>query len=231
MAINYSHGRTVTNNLAVYLDAADQNSLTSGSTTWYNLVGSVNGTLTNGPIYTTSSAGSILLDGTNDYININQNINYSQGTLSCWIYPSAVNKNFFVYTISDPTSTYSHQVGISPNGNMYGYIYDGVAKAFSGSTQIPLNAWSYATMTWVDNSLCQIYLNNILVATQSIGTAWKSGAQVRVASNSGTLSSPLSFAPGYLSGSIANFQIYNRALSLDEITQNYNIQKSRFGLS
>jgi hypothetical protein len=34
----------------------------------------------------------------------------------------------------------------------------------------------------------------------------------------------------YWNGSISNLQIYNRALSATEISQNYNAQKSRFGL-
>jgi hypothetical protein len=38
------------------------------------------------------------------------------------------------------------------------------------------------------------------------------------------------FGGAYLSGSIAVTQIYNRALTQAEITQNYNALKGRFGL-
>jgi hypothetical protein len=37
-------------------------------------------------------------------------------------------------------------------------------------------------------------------------------------------------ASAFLSGSLSNLQIYNKALSQIEILQNYNAQKSRFGL-
>jgi hypothetical protein len=36
---------------------------------------------------------------------------------------------------------------------------------------------------------------------------------------------------GYFKGNIYQFQIYNRALTAQEILQNYNAQKSRFGLT
>ena len=37
-------------------------------------------------------------------------------------------------------------------------------------------------------------------------------------------------ASAFLSGSLSNLQIYNKALPASEILQNYNAQKSRFGL-
>ena len=35
---------------------------------------------------------------------------------------------------------------------------------------------------------------------------------------------------GYFDGRMSNTQIYNRALSTEEVTQNYNALKGRFGL-
>jgi hypothetical protein len=37
-------------------------------------------------------------------------------------------------------------------------------------------------------------------------------------------------APGYISGNIAQASIYNRALSQQEIAQNFSATKGRFGL-
>ena len=65
MSFNYSP-KVVTNGLVLCLDAANQKSYTSGSTTWYDLAGSNNGVLTNGPTYDTAMSGNIVFDGIDD---------------------------------------------------------------------------------------------------------------------------------------------------------------------
>ena len=60
---------TITDNLVLYLDAANNKSYVSGSTSWLDLTPnqSNSGSLTNGPIFNTGSGGNIVFDGTNDY--------------------------------------------------------------------------------------------------------------------------------------------------------------------
>jgi hypothetical protein len=66
MAFNYSP-KIVTDGLVLYLDAANSKSYVSGSTTWSDLSrGGNNGTLTNGPTYSSAKGGIIILDGSND---------------------------------------------------------------------------------------------------------------------------------------------------------------------
>jgi hypothetical protein len=57
----------VMNNLVLCLDAGNSKSYPGSGTTWYNLIpGGVNGTLTNGPTYSSANGGVIVLDGVND---------------------------------------------------------------------------------------------------------------------------------------------------------------------
>jgi len=51
MATQYAFGKIITDGLVLCLDAADRNSYVSGSTTWFDVAGSNNGTLTNGPTF------------------------------------------------------------------------------------------------------------------------------------------------------------------------------------
>ena len=69
MAVQHSYGKMVTDGLVLYLNAADANSYVSGSTTWYDLAGSNNGTLLNGVAYTGSNFGSLVFDGIDDYVD------------------------------------------------------------------------------------------------------------------------------------------------------------------
>jgi hypothetical protein len=69
--------KIVTDGLVLALDAGNTKSYTSGSTTWYDKSGNArNGTLTNGPTFSSANGGSIVFDGTNDYLEIpTRNIN------------------------------------------------------------------------------------------------------------------------------------------------------------
>ena len=65
----------VTNGLVLSLDASNTKSYQSGSTTWFDKSGyGTNGTLTNGPTFSSANGGSIVFDGVNDYINNTVNL-------------------------------------------------------------------------------------------------------------------------------------------------------------
>ena len=65
----YYGPRIVSNGLVLCLDAANKRSYPGTGTTWTDLSGnSNNGTLTNGPTFSAGNMGSILFDGTNDYV-------------------------------------------------------------------------------------------------------------------------------------------------------------------
>ena len=61
----------VTDGLALCLDGANVKSYPGSGTTWKDLSGKGNdGTLTNGPTFSSDDGGSILVDGSNDFISI-----------------------------------------------------------------------------------------------------------------------------------------------------------------
>ena len=76
----------VYNGLVLYLDAANNKSYVSGSTSWNDLTSNQNvGTLTNGPTFNTGSGGSIVFDGVDDYVdcgNIYQTSMYNRALTS-----------------------------------------------------------------------------------------------------------------------------------------------------
>ena len=58
----------VTDGIVFYVDAGNDNSYPGSGTTWSDLIGSDDATLTNGPTYSSSNGGYIDYDGTNDYV-------------------------------------------------------------------------------------------------------------------------------------------------------------------
>ena len=77
--MSYQTGpRIVTNGLVFCVDAADTNSYPGSGTTWFDLSGNGNnGTLNNGPTFNSANRGSIVFDGTNDWISVTRNSSLS----------------------------------------------------------------------------------------------------------------------------------------------------------
>jgi len=97
--MSFNNGPTiVTNGLVLALDAGDKNSYVSGSTTWFNLTGVNNGTLTNGPTFNTGSGGSIVFDGTNDRVQLPNALITGTGdfTVSAWVRRNTINTDDFI---------------------------------------------------------------------------------------------------------------------------------------
>jgi len=87
---------------------------------------------------------------------------------------------------------------------------------------IPLDEWTFVSLTY-DGSYRRIFLNGLL--------------DVETADSSHTIqydSNPILLAYGdynlEFNGRISTAQIYNRALTATEITQNYNVTRHRFGV-
>jgi hypothetical protein len=78
----------ITSGLVLNLDAGNTASYPGSGTVWTDLSGNgYNGTLTNGPIYSSSNGGTIVFDGTNDVASFGNilNIGLSSWTMSCWV--------------------------------------------------------------------------------------------------------------------------------------------------
>jgi len=216
--------------LAFYIDAGSPNSfypLTAG-TTWKDISGnSNNGILTNGPTYTSADGGSIIFDGTDDYVStsINTstlNLTTSNGaTMMCWLNMTILNRWTGVISFTGNTGndvdfgwdlTLSNIVRVWKNGS-------GASSAIDISSYS--NQWVLYTLTSTSSNL-NFYINN------------NAPTSVALAGNiNTTIGRNLLIMDNWdssVSGKLSNVIIYNRALSQTEILQNYNATKTRFGL-
>jgi len=213
----YNGPTIVTNGLVLCLDAGDRNSYVSGSTTWRDLSGNGNnGTLVNGPLYDDKNSGGIrFLDDVNDYISlptINTNSNF---TLDFWTQR---------FNDDDPT-LFS---GIT-NGHLQIRTYGGgiqLVRSFIEAIGIFSNsATSRNTSLNItitrSGTTFDCYINSGYRSSLTYSTAFTTTSPVIGINTSNT--SP------YI-GIINVFSYYNRTLTAIEIRQNFNAQKSRFGL-
>jgi hypothetical protein len=189
------------------------------------------GTLTNGPTYSSANGGSIVFDGTNDYVTCGNILNFTTENFSF---------NIFFYL----TSTTTNSVGQGPilfykgafNSNGY-YIQltqnnpsqaafitnqSGVNQMTISSLSIVVGAWNNIFVTRSGSSV-KIYINGV-DATSSAAT------HINPASSTDNFQLAAYSTGIFANTRIASFQAYNRALTAAEVSQNFNALRGRFGI-
>ena len=79
----------ITDGLVFNMDAANRASYPKNGTTWFDTIGTNNGTLTNNPLFDSGNVGSIDFDGTDDYVSLGTTLgnSFTSITVSAWVNP------------------------------------------------------------------------------------------------------------------------------------------------
>jgi hypothetical protein len=216
----------VTNGLVLYLDAGNSKSYPTTGTTWYDRSGNGrNSTLVNGPTYSTNSGGSIVFDGIDDYVNCGlASFQPTQLTLCAWVSSNISNRDGAI--IAKGNINESTEWGLA-----FGYSnpYYLVGRATTAANQL-VYPWSgslligyhYICYTMINNTSASLYIDGVqVISTNTIGSIGLNTKDILIGKWNNY---------GPFLGNIAQTSIYNRALTSQEILQNYNATKSRFGL-
>ena len=218
----------VTDGLVFYVDAGNEDSYPGSGTTWSDLVGSDDGTLTNGPTYDSANGGSIVFDGANDYVNATSFVIPSQVTVSAWINPDSTSATRQIVTSDDSTSgTRNWQFRTDAGGALRAIVFHTSSpsnvQAVTTAT-VSTGAWSMVTMK-VDGTNIKVYINGVEDVSASFPySILGNGSAGDLLVGARRSSSP----SDHLDGKVALASIYNRGLTDAEITQNYNALKNRF---
>ena len=218
----YAGPNVVESGLVLHLDAANSRSYPGSGTSWTDLSGNSNNvTLTNGPAFSSANKGSIVFDGSNDYVDCGKTATQlgvydADYTFDAWVYPTNLDSD---KTIFGTNQTASRQgLHLVFRG---GTIYQGHFGADFGIGSATINAWNNISYTYVkSSSSASIYKNGVF---QGSGT---------IASFIGTTNILIGRWANnyYFSGTGSNYKIYNRALTAAEIAQNFNALRGRYGL-
>ncbi len=200
--------------LVLAIDFANPKSYPGSGTTVFDLSGNnYNGTLTNGPTFSTEYGGALIFDGSNDYVQFNNAILSGTGdfTISVWFRRTAGNGTVF---------------GNYPAGNLqvfFGLLYVGMWLANS-------NLYSDATSNFTPNPVNMIARRSGTTTTLIINNSLR-----MTASSSADIGATSNFRMGtntvngeVFGGYIYSCYVYNRALSTAEIAQNYNSEIRKF---
>jgi hypothetical protein len=236
-AANFQYENIVTDGLLFNVDAGFVGSYPSINTTWYDISGNgKNGTLINGTSYNSSYSGSLVFDGIDDYAYFS-NISSTfppQGTVSFWMWADVVEnyRNPLQFTNINGSNVGIRFEEYTPGDQFHGGFNAlfGNNSNFTGYRYLPYpgvltaNTWYNVVLAW-DTSTSNIvgYLNNDL--------KFNANDAIYSPTNINNLVVGTGFSMDRCwKGRISGVMIYTKQLSSTEVSQNYNAQKSRFGL-
>jgi hypothetical protein len=228
----------VEDGLVLCLDAGNIRSYPGNGTLWTDLSESGNdGTLINGAVYNTNNKGSFTFDKVNDYCSVVPINRGTSTTLDVWFNTTSVSTNIairqYLYTQQQnpPTLavyTYQQRHGIHIAGDLIHFQYfttdNGNETLATANGLISANKWFNVSAT-LDNSISKIYINGNL----SIEKTGKAAKATIV--NQGYIGIRLDAnATDIFGGQISSVKEYSRALSSQEIKQNFEATRRRYGL-
>jgi len=219
MALAHSP-RIVRDSLALYLDAGNIKSYPGSGTTWKDICGkNNNGTLTNGPTFSSDNLGSIVFDGSNDYVSI-PNVALSRNcSILFWFKDNNPGNWDDVFTFQTGNNNTASR--LEKNGNtafQYDWYYGGFV---SGTVLFNHTGVKYDFISLVfDDTNATCYQNAVQTA-QTASSDFGSASVIHFGKR---------LTGSYWAGNIAQFSIFNRPLTAAEVKQNYDALKGRFGL-
>jgi hypothetical protein len=212
--------------LVLALDAANTKSYPGTGTVWKDLSGNGNnGTLINGVGYNSDNNGSLVFDGVNDFVDgvHNTQINITGDiTVECWFRVTNTRTDWVrVFGKGDATN---RTVGLWYNQLSSVFLYQRYGSTNMGivyTATVSLNTWYHMVGTSSGNNHT-LYLNNVIRGTSTMGTTFASSTD------------PYKVGYGnihtYHIGNVSNCRTYNRALTANEVFQNFNATKGRYDL-
>ena len=188
----------------------------SGDKTADDVQGANNGVLLNGASFTTGMVGpAFSFDGIDDGVGMTTLSSFSHAglTVDAWIYQTG-NQNTNRRIIGkDDGSHREYSVGIIVPNTVQGFVNVPSFSAVTGTTTIQLNSWYHIAMTH-DGLKLRLYVNGIQEGeVDAVGDIVPTSAP-------GVIGSDLGLAEPF-KGRIDEAQIFNRALSNDEILSIY----------
>lgn len=225
----YFSPKTVTSGLVLYVDAGNLKSYRGSGTSFSDMSGAANnGTLTNGPTFSSTSGGAIVFDGVDDYVDLGT----GSGTLDQL--SNVITIQAMINTAYPTNRMTIYSTGYTGQGIMFGtsantpggleVYYPSWYVAYTAGSLLTANTWYHVayTRSGTGSGTHKFYVNGVSQALSSDTSA-----------NFSAISTTkyIGYRSGVMyNGSIACLSVYNRPLAPDEILQNFNAIRGRFNI-
>ena len=227
----YRNGpKIVTDGLVLCLDAAIGKSYPGNGIAWNDLsMSKISGTLTNGPTFSSLDRGYITFDGSNDWCRIPFNSAFNVGsnpyTVIVWNRKDDTNNSYSGLITADSSGDNTWKIFKDLNASYFR------CKSGSSSYNFPnytVNKWHFYCYTKSGSNLVTYFDGNLVASYSNAANPASFSNDLALGSYrldnaiNGNWLMPFSFGP---------IMFYNRAISPQEVQQNYNALKGRYGLT
>ena len=216
---------TITSAPVLHLDAGNTSSYPGSGTNWSDISGNgVGGVLRNGPIYNNSNNGHFVFDGINDYVSFSANLPSTDNlTYEVWLNPSELNSSQF-YALLNHDGWDNGYVHFQFLGNQLMFALNPKNDKLADFT-FTINTWYHIAAVYsISNERVSFYVNGSLKNNASYAGMTPSVASTTLKLGAWDANSR------FFKGKIGLVRVYHRALSSEEILNNFNISRPRFGL-
>ena len=219
----------VTNGLVFNVDAANTSSYIGSGAVWNDIKGTNNiNFYTNSsyntnatPTYSSDGGGSLITTGIFGKSVSNSGITGSVArSMEAWVKFNSVSGNAVISIGGSVVSSSTLYELMAYNSNVIEHYWGSFTQS---STVLATNTWYHIVIVYDGTTNHYVYVNGVQVGFASTPTL-------------NTSNTPIYIGPavtttwGAFDGKIAALRIYNRALSSTDVTNNFNVLKSRFGL-
>ena len=225
MAVGYNP-KVVPDGLVLALDAGNTKSYPGSGTTWTDTVGGNNGTLTNGPTYSSNNGGYLDFDGTNDHVTLPE-LSIAGNEITCTVWNYGINtKQSAIIHLQDSNNRDVLNIHLPwSNGVVYfdkgrdASDVDRISKSASNTEYQGWHHWAFTANA--STGRMKIYLD---------GSLWQSGTgKTRTLNDvTGTVRRIAGSGLTYHRGYIGNLMLYTRELTASEVLTTYNALKGRY---
>jgi hypothetical protein len=222
------------NGLVMNIDPSNFYSYPRNGTTVNDLKGNMNGLISGNWSFNAANQGVFVSDGDQDYINIGADpLNYPTGDMSVflWVKPTSFRDGWNIF-ITKWFSNTSGSGGVSdfhfaiyPSGGSY---YQNLnltnVSAKYGVTPLSINNWYYFGFTIKNGVSAQLYCNGQVDGPSVPGASRTNFTNALLFIGDPRAGNGVDFI-----GQMGSVQIYNRALNTEEVIQNFNATKTKYG--
>ena len=230
-----SKGNIVTDGLVLYLDAGIKGSYPGSGTTWTDLAGSNDGTLTNGPTFSSGNGGSIDFDGSNDVVNVADNASLrltSAMTLEVIWKGQSSSTNAAGVGKFGSSGQRGYMLAVNNAGRVVFFVASNSTTFFSVGVDSVNNpaVWSHYCGVYTPSTSLVLYKDGSQIGINTTGIPASQYSNNGLPFQVGGRGDAVPGLDYFFDGNIAIARIYNRALSATEVTQNFEANRNRFGI-
>lgn len=213
--------------LVLHLDAGNPASYSGSGTTWNDLSGNGSNVTLTSTTYNAANGGSIVFNGTTSYADFNANIGSTNVvTVEMWVRTNSLTNPvgmYFGFGFYDAWTS-GGNIGYNTSaGDLYGINsarvdYLGIVGGWRHLVFVMYNGAKTNNKIYVNGE--SQTMNQVYGTFNTANASFNGGA--------GRISSWRNDLNWRMNMNVANFKLYNRELTQQEITNNFNANKSRF---